>query len=297
MIQGVGDTSFDPDYIPAFRTEGYEYAFAGLRDLLERDDLTVVNLECVPSPLGRPLDKAFTFRCDPAALEVMRANGVEVVNLANNHSQDFGVEAMVDGRDRAAAAGLGVVGVGADISEATAPALFEIRGWKVAVLGMGGVIPSATWLATEDSPGMASGDEIDQMVASIRAAKKVADVVVVSIHWGWELETSPRPDDRDRAEAMIAAGADVIFGHHQHRLNPLEIVDGRPVAWGLGNFVWPRLSPASAATGIARVIISPDGGIRACVIPAVIERSGQPVVSGPIPCMVPSDIPDAPVAG
>lgn len=289
VIQGVGDANFDPDYIPAFRTRGYEHAFSGLDGIFENDDLTVFNLECAPSSLGAPLDKAFTFRCDPDALEVMFDYGVDVVNLANNHSQDFGIEAMLDGRSRAGDAGLAAVGVGESLAEATAPALFELNGWTVAVLGMGGVVPSASWLATQDSPGMASGDDIDQMVAAVAAAKEVADIVVVTIHWGWELDMETRDDDRLRAKAMIAAGADIIFGHHQHRLNPLEIVDGRPVAWGLGNFVWPRLSAASARTAIARVVISPEGDFTACLIPAVIESSGHPVITGRVTCGPPSD--------
>ena len=62
------------------------------------------------------------------------------------------------------------------------------------------------------------------MVEAVEAADAVADIVVVTIHWGSELDTEPRPDDIARAEAMIEAGADIIFGHHQHRLNPLEMV-------------------------------------------------------------------------
>ena len=62
------------------------------------------------------------------------------------------------------------------------------------------------------------------------------------------------------------------------RLNRLETVAGRPVAWGLGNFVWPRTSEASATTAIAQVIVEPDGTLRSCLIPVEIEASGHPVV-------------------
>jgi poly-gamma-glutamate synthesis protein (capsule biosynthesis protein) len=83
---------------------------------------------------------------------------------------------------------------------------------------------------------------------------------------------------------MIGAGADMIFGHHPHRLGELEFIDGKPVFWTLGNFIWPRLSDAGATTAVARVVISPDGEIDACLIPAFIETSGQPVLQGPAPC-------------
>lgn len=284
VIHAVGDVALDPDYIVDFRTQGYAYAFEGLDGLFEDDDLTMINLECAPSTLGTPLDKTFTFRCPPSALEAAHANGVDVANLANNHSQDFGTAAMLDGRLQARLAGLDPVGVGADLNGATTPAIIEVGGWKIAVLGMGGVVPGESWLATDDRPGMASGDDIEQMTAAIRAADDVADLVFVTIHWGVEGETSPRADDRARAVAMIEAGADAIFGHHPHRLGELEYVDGVPVYWTLGNFIWPRLSDASATSGVARLEIDADGGIEACLLPAFIERSGQPVLTGGRSC-------------
>ena len=91
----------------------------------------------------------------------------------------------------------------------------------------------------------------------------------------------------ERAEAMIAAGADAIFGHHPHRLQPFEMVEDRPVFWSLGNFVWPEMSPASATTGVARVVISPDGEVTGCLIPALIESSGHPVLVDDPPCGAP----------
>ncbi len=284
IIQGVGDVNFDPDYIPAFDEVGYEAAFAGIDGIFLDDSLTVINLECPPTDAGTQLDKQFSFRCDPAALPVAREHGVDVANLANNHSRDRGPDGLLDGRNNTRAAGIEPVGVGADRTEAYAPALLDVDGWTVAVLGMGGVVPGDGWLATDDTPGMASGDDTEMMVAAVEAAEAVADVVVVSIHWGRELEKEPDPDDRTRAEAMIAAGADVIFGHHPHRLGAVEVVDGVPVFWTLGNFIWPRLSDAGATTAIGRVVITPAGDVTACLIPAFIEESGRPRLTGAPPC-------------
>jgi poly-gamma-glutamate capsule biosynthesis protein CapA/YwtB (metallophosphatase superfamily) len=88
---------------------------------------------------------------------------------------------------------------------------------------------------------------------------------------GSTFATSSRGHDR--------AGADVIFGHHAHRLQPFEMVNDAAVFWGLGNFVWPSQSDAGATTGIARVVVSPDGSLDACLIPAFVENSGQPVLT------------------
>lgn len=284
VIHGTGDVALDPDYIPRFRSEGYAVAFAGLGGLFRADDLTVINLECTPSNLGSPLPKEFTFRCDPASLEVAARHGVDVASLANNHGGDHGPEALLDGRRNLEAEGIAPVGVGADLEEAMNPAVFEVGGWRIGVLGMGGVVPSASWLAAPGRPGMLSGDDTELMVEAVARAAAQADLVVVTIHWGWELETEPRADDRARAEAMVAAGADVIFGHHPHRLGRMETIGGRPVFWTLGNFIWPRLSDASATTAVARVVVTPDGSITGCLVPAFIERPGEPVLQAAPVC-------------
>lgn len=284
VIQGTGDVNLDPTYIPALAENGYDYAWDGLEGLFLEDDLTVINLECAPSDTGTPELKEFVFRCPTESLLSLSSAGVEVASMGNNHSGDYGKEALVDGRAQLAEAGVAPVGAGADVDEAGEPALFEINGWIVAVVGFGGVVPHAGWLATEDRPGMRDGDDIPSMVAAVEAAADVADIVVVTIHWGVELDTESRPEDVERAEAMIAAGADVIFGHHAHRLQPLEMVNDAAVFWGLGNFVWPRHSQAGSTTAVARAVVTPDGSIEACLIPAFIENHGQPVLTGEPEC-------------
>lgn len=283
VIHGVGDVNFDPRYIRRFVDDGYGIAFAGMDGLFRFDDVTVINLECSPSDSGVPIDKDYIFRCDPAALAFAAEAGVEVANLANNHGQDYGPTALLDGIENLNRTGMFPVGVGENLVAATSPALFEVETHKVAVLGFGGVHPASSWLATSEAPGMADGDDIDQMVSAVSSAAKLADIVVVSIHWGTELVTEPSQSDRAAAEAMIAAGADVIFGHHPHRLGELEWIAGRPVFWTLGNFVWPRLSDAGATTGVGRVVISGDSVI-ACIVPAFIESDGAPVLRGEPRC-------------
>lgn len=278
VIHGTGDVSLDPGYIPNFRIHGYRYAWTGLKGLFKRDDLTVINLECAASNLGSPVPKEFNFRCDPKALPVARKFGVEVANLANNHGGDYGKDALLDSRRNLQRAGILPVGVGKNHRVATRPAIVELDGWTVAVLGFGGVVPEPGWIAVSDHPGMASGDDTEKMVAAIKAADKIADLVFVTIHWGIELDTQPRPDDIERAHAMIRAGADGIFGHHSHRLNPLSHYRGRPIAWGLGNFVWP--TSLGSNTAVASFVVHPNGKIRGHLIPAYIQDSGHPVLSG-----------------
>jgi poly-gamma-glutamate synthesis protein (capsule biosynthesis protein) len=277
LLHGTGDVSLDPGYISSFASQGYDYAWSGLDGLFRRDDLTVVNLECAVSNKGSAVPKEFTFRGDPDALPAMRDAGVEVANLGNNHSYDFGPEALLDTVRNVAAAGIEPVGAGADQDQALAPALLELRGWRVAVVGLDQVVdPFPEAVATSSKPGTAAGHDTDLMIDAIRAAAGRADIVVVMIHWGVELDTQPRAEQVALAHRMIDAGADVIFGGHSHRLQPMDTYRGRPVFYSLGNFVWPDFSVEGSTTAVAEVTVTPDGAFRGRLLPAYITAPGHP---------------------
>jgi Bacterial capsule synthesis protein PGA_cap len=282
VVSGTGDVNLDPAFVRSVRTEGFADAWTGLFGAFLADDLTIVNLECSPTALGTPWDKPWTFRCDPAALPAMAAAGVDVANLANNHGTDFGFEGMLDGMNNLRAVGIAPVGTGADIDEAYQPFTTEINGWRIAVIGSGGVNPeTGSWLAGDDRPGMTHGNDTESIAEAVRTAKQSADLVFVTAHWGEQGTSQPRPFERRQAEAWIEAGADGIFGHHQHVLQPLEFYQGKPIAWGLGNFVWQAYPAESKRTAIAQFVYEPDGRIGACLIPVVIERTGHPVIQDP----------------
>jgi hypothetical protein len=280
VVHHVGDVNLDPDYLPTLRTLGYEAVWGGIRDTFAEADLVLANLECAPTRGGTGQPKQFVFRCELDALPAMRDAGVDVVSLANNHSGDYGVPAMVEGVDNVEAAGIVAVGVGADEAEAYTPRVVEIAGWRIAILGFGGVVPEPSWTARGALPGQATGYDPARMAEAVALAREDADLVIATVHWGAEGALEPRPEDVVKAEAMIGAGADVVFGHHAHRLQPLEEVDGAPVFWNLGNFVWPRLSQAGATTAVAEWIVDPDGTVTSCLLPVEIDERGVPAPTG-----------------
>jgi hypothetical protein len=281
-IQHVGDVLLDPDAHPSLGGLGAG-VWDDVRELFSRGDLVVANLECAATRRDDPQPKRFVFRCDLDELPAMRDAGVTAVTVANNHSGDHGVPGIVDSLRNAEAAGFVAIGAGADEAEAYAARIVEIQGWRVALLGFGGVVPVPDWTARGDRPGQASGYDAAAMARAVEAATDAADLVVVSIHWGEEGSFEPREEDRERAEAVIAAGADVVFGHHAHRLQPLERVHGVPVFWNLGNFLWPRTSDEAAITAVAELVVSPDGTMEACLLPVEIDEAGRPVPTGAPP--------------
>jgi hypothetical protein len=279
VIHGAGDTSVDPNYIPNFQQYGYGWAWTGLGGLFRRDDLTIVNLECAVSDLGSRVPKEFNFRGDPDALPAMRRAGVEVANLGNNHAYDYGPVALLDARKNLIRNHIAPVGAGKDEGQATKAALFDIKGWRVAVVGIGNVVePEPAAVAGPGHPGVACNDSIPCMVRAVERAGRVADIVIVVIHWGVELHPEPNAFQVEIAHSLINAGADIIFGHHSHRLGSIGTYRGRPIFWSLGNFVWPAHSTEGATTGVGEVRVSPKGKLRARIIPAFIELSGHPVL-------------------
>ena len=271
IVHGVGDVNFDPGYGPNPQYP-YSHAWSGLDGLFLLDDLSIINLECAPSDLGSAVPKTYNFRCPYESLVATAQAGVEVANLANNHGGDYGIAALLDGIANVRAAGMAPVGAGVDLAAATRPARFEINGMRIAVLGFNAV--GSSWRAAPGVPGMADGD-IAIMTEAVRAADADADFVLVTIHWGIERMYVPAADDIPRAHALIDAGADAIFGHHPHVLQPLEYYKDRPIFWSLGNFVWHA---GAKTTAVARVTIHPGGAVTGALLPARLEYKGHPVL-------------------
>jgi poly-gamma-glutamate synthesis protein (capsule biosynthesis protein) len=206
----------------------------------------------------------------------MRDAGVEVGSLANNHAYDRGPDGVVDSRHNLEAAGIAAVGAGKDQDQALEPAMFQLDGWTVAVLGFDEVLDPLDAVAGPNKPGTAAGHDFSLMVRAVKDAAERADLVVVMIHWGVELDTQPREYQIEEGHRLIDAGADVIFGAHSHRLQPMSVYHGRPIFWSLGNFVWPNFSSAGSTTAVAEVTVTPKGQVTGEMLPAYITAPGHP---------------------
>jgi len=278
VIHGAGDTNVDPGYI-GVSPSNYDFLLSGMNGLFKQDDLTVVNLECAVSDIGSPVPKEFNFQGDPDALPYLERDGVDVASMANNHAYDYGPDALVDTRKNIENAGIVAVGGGKDPAEATKAGIVHVKGWTIAIVGFDKVVdPYPEAIAAPGHPGTACGHDVDCMVAATKKAAAMSDLTIVNIHWGVELDTQPRADDVAIANRLVDAGADIIFGGHSHRLQPFDMVKGRPVFYSLGNFVWPALSAASATTEVAEVHVSPSGKFTATTLPVIIESGGHPVL-------------------
>lgn len=247
-------------------------ALAGIAPLLAAADLTVVNLETAITDRGAPEDKQYVFRAPATALEALRAAGVDVATMANNHGIDYGPVGLADTLAAERRSGFPLIGIGRDEAEAYAPYRATVGGWRVAVLGASQVIAhsvSKTWPAEPDRAGMASAYRVARLVEAVREARRSSDTVVVYVHWGEERHACPSDEQRELAEQLVAAGADVVVGSHAHVVQGAGRMSGAFVAYGLGNLVFYS---RSGTTSVLTLTVEGRRVVRARRSPAVITN-------------------------
>jgi poly-gamma-glutamate synthesis protein (capsule biosynthesis protein) len=248
--------------------------FMAVMPSLKEADLRIANLECVIATGGRRDVKPWTFRAHPRVLQVLRRH-VDAVSLANNHSGDFGPEAFAQMLGRLRQAGMPFFGGGADLREAHQPAIIERNGLRIALLGYDEMFPRR-FEAGPGSPGIAWADE-EQVVADIHAARARADIVIPYMHWGLEHSDISHARQRALARLMIRAGADAVVGTHPHVRQDTELIDGKPVIYSLGNFVFDGFSDVDNNTGSILWMTVTAAGVRDWHLqPVRIDVSGTP---------------------
>jgi poly-gamma-glutamate synthesis protein (capsule biosynthesis protein) len=261
----AGDVMFGGMIAPQLATDP-DGLLDGVTPLLRGADLAVVNLETAITERGAAEPKEFNFRAPPTGLRALRAAGVDVASLANNHGMDFGLQGLEDTLAAARHEPLPLIGAGRNAAAAYAPVMRTIHGRRIAVLAATQVMDSALlerWPALDTRPGLASAKwEYEQrLVAEVRVARRHADIVVVYLHWGVERATCPTVVQQDLATRLAEAGADVIVGGHAHRLQGAGMLGEALVAYGLGNFVFYAGGGAGAESGVLRVTIDPTDRI------------------------------------
>ncbi len=253
-------------------------AFGPISSVLGSADLTMVNLETAVTSRGTPQPKQFHFRTTGKAFTAVRAAGIDLVTMANNHVLDYGQTGLADTLAAAKAARFPYVGIGRNARAAWAPYLTTINGVRIAIIGVSQVAELASsWVATRHRPGEANSINTPRTLAAVRAAKRRADVVIVFMHWGTEGQACPDANQLALAPRLAAAGASIIIGAHAHILQGSGWLGHTFVAYGMGNFLWWEHS-YSTATGVLKLTLRPDKPLRARFVPAVVSSTGQPVV-------------------
>lgn len=244
----AGDTGLNGSFQPVLAGFGLKngnrlsFADAGT-DIASviNGDINFANLETVVTDRNDLTGslKMFGFRTHPEGVKQLLAMGFNVFSTANNHSMDYGLEGARETLKQLKLLGVTHAGLGSSRSEAASARLIERNGIRYAFGGVGiGGAGYGSLSSSETRPGQlvpTSDRDVEDVTRNLVAAD--ADVRVFSAHYGTEFEVFSTPSDRAMFRRVLAAGADIAVGHHQHVVAGVEIVDGKPVFYGLGNFL------------------------------------------------------------
>ncbi|GAA3792123.1 CapA family protein [Sphaerisporangium flaviroseum] len=235
-------------------------AFGPISSVLRRSDLAMVNLETAITQGGTPAPgKQFTFRAPPTALTALKAAGIDVASMANNHGMDYMESGLRDSLAAIRRSRFPIVGIGKNAAEAYKPFRKTVNNNRVAIIGATQVLDAEfiqSWTATDSKGGLASAKNQQRLIQAVRQARKTSDTVIVHLHWGTELQKCPNAAQLDLAPKLIAAGADVIVGGHAHILLGSGYLKGRYVNYGMGNFVFYNSGPETGSTGVLTLTIN-----------------------------------------
>lgn len=284
-LAAVGDIMLDRSLGTALANGNLDYPFALVAPLLQAADYTIGNLETALGTLGEPAAKRYPFRSPPEAAESLARAGIDLVSLANNHAQDYGPDALLQGIELLKEQGVAPVGAGANDAAAHAPHIVEVNGLSIAFLGYVNVpieavtnFDTASWTATADSPGLAWADP-ERIRTDVAAVRPEVDLVVVILHSGYEYIEEPSAPQVAAAQAATEAGADLVIGHHAHILQGIQYHAGGVIAYGLGNFAFNIDGPPE--TAVVNVWLDERGVRQLEVLPAFVQEGGQPRMAEP----------------
>ena len=277
----LGDFAPTDAALSFIEEHGWGYPYSATRGLLAEHDAVIANLEApvTESDEPFPVPKRWVYKVHPDALVAIREAGIDAVTLANNHAYDYGRRGLADTLRHLDAAGLAHLGAALSEAEARRGLVVRTDGgrlgvlstmqnrfhWRMYMMAFALDTPFRTW------PGVARLGYAD-LAEDIARLERVADAVVVAVHWG-ENYTPIRADQERLARACVDLGADVVVGHHPHWAQPVALVDGRPVIYSLGNYAFGTIGNRRMRFGMGAALHLEAGSVRAVeLIPLLTQN-------------------------
>jgi len=247
--------------------------FAAVRDSLRVADIALGNLESLVLDRESATDTALSpvFAAPRAAAALLADAGFAAVGTANNHAWDFGHAALLESLRHLDSAGVAHTGTGPTVADALRPVILHRRGWTVAIFAVTAIFnyPDLVVRGHPAACCVAWADTVALKGAFTAARQAGADLVLVLLHAGLEYRDVPPRAVVRLARGIIRAGADVVFGAHPHVPQGLEWVNGKPILYSLGNFVFAQRRPWTKRGLWATYTVAADGARTLAVRPVL----------------------------
>lgn len=247
-----GDTMFDWQLRPVIQSKGADYPFQHVKPEIEKADYSFVNLESAFTTQEKKYPgQLFWIKSDPSTLKAIKNTGYDIVNIGNNHTLDYYQDGLLDTISHVEKMGFPYIGAGKNAKDAYTAREVTIKGKKFKFLSFVRFMPDTAWIATDNKPGIANGYDLNLVTKTIKEQKKDADYMIVYMHWGVEKTNRPAAYQKEYVQKIVEAGANAIVGSHPHWLQGFEYYNKVPVAYSLGNFLFPDyVKGHSAETGV-----------------------------------------------
>lgn len=228
---------------------GFSYSFLKVKEIFANGDIVFGNLEHPLTRREKSLNgnAKIVLKADPDVISGLTFAGFNLLSLANNHVMDYYGEGLMDTIEALDAAGILYAGAGKNLQEARKPAILEKNGVKVGFLAYS----EMAYMVYEGNPPLKFAAEAGQagvapltprfIEEDIRALRPKADLIVISLHWGTEDSYEITEQQIQLAHKLCDQGADIILGHHPHRFQGIEIYNGKPIVYSLGNFIFDQV--------------------------------------------------------
>jgi len=264
--------SYFKDYIDNF---GVDYSWTNIKNILEDSDIACINLETSVSARGESLKKeGYGFRSQPYTLEGLVNAGIDIVNVANNHTYDYGRQAFSDTLNHLKEYKIEFSGGGKNKEEAFGVRLIEKGGLKVGFISFSEIIPFPQSKADENNAGIAYFDKnnYELVLETIAQAKAQCDILITMLHWGVEYSDKPAEYQVELAHKVIDYGADAVIGHHAHVLQGIETYNGKPILYSIGNLLFLKKNEEAGKTALFELTFSGNRFVGGTIYPVHIDK-------------------------
>lgn len=232
----VGDVLLARNVEHLMNIKGRSYPFEGLSfSEISKNKYVVGNFEAaVPAKHTQTPTNQIKFSVSENFLPPLKEAGFTHLSLANNHSYDFGHDGFLN--TKTALDENRLVTFGSEVSlDYGSVTLLPIRDFNVALIGIHNLTDNF------------NDSDLNEVVDY---AKQLSDFQVAYVHWGLEYSQKSSSKQRKLAEKLVRAGVDLIIGHHPHVVQEIDIIQGVPVLYSLGNYIFDQYFSDPVQSGL-----------------------------------------------